>query len=147
MADEPINELVAFAADITAAFVAANKVGAGDLPGLLKSIHDALSAAASGSDVKALAEAKAPAVPIKRSITPDFIVCLEDGLRFKSLKRHLLTKYDLSPEGYRAKWGLPHDYPMVAPNYAVARSVLAKSMGLGHIRRTTEAARPAPPAT
>ena len=74
---------------------------------------------------------KEPAVPVKRSITPDFLICLEDGRKFKSLKRHLRTKYNLSPEDYRAKWGLPKDYPMVAPNYARARSDLAKQMGLG----------------
>jgi predicted transcriptional regulator len=76
-----------------------------------------------------------PAVPVKRSINPDFIVCLEDGKKFKSLKRHLRTQYEMTPEQYREKWGLPHDYPMVAPNYAAARSHLAKQMGLGQQRR------------
>jgi predicted transcriptional regulator len=76
-----------------------------------------------------------PAVPVKKSVTPEYLICLEDGKKFKSLKRHLRTHYDLSPEEYREKWGLPHDYPMVAPNYAAARSQLAKQMGLGQQRR------------
>jgi predicted transcriptional regulator len=84
---------------------------------------------------EALVEEARPAVPIKKSVTPDYIICLEDGKKFKSLKRHLRTHYDLSPEEYRDKWGLPHDYPMVAPNYAAARSDLAKRMGLGQRRR------------
>jgi predicted transcriptional regulator len=89
--------------------------------------------------VQAQPEALTPAVPVKKSITPDFIVCLEDGKRFKSLKRHLRTTYDLTPEQYRTKWGLPSDYPMVAPNYAKARSELARTMGLGQQRRKTAA--------
>jgi predicted transcriptional regulator len=80
-------------------------------------------------------EPQKPAISIKKSITPDFIICLEDGKKFKSLKRHLRTQYDMTPEEYREKWGLPSDYPMVAPNYAVARSALAKQMGLGQQRR------------
>jgi predicted transcriptional regulator len=87
---------------------------------------------------------KEPAVPVRRSITPDYLVCLEDGKTFKSLKRHLRTKYDLSPEDYRAKWGLPKDYPMVAPNYAAARSALAKNMGLGKGGRQSAEEAPAP---
>jgi predicted transcriptional regulator len=93
-------------------------------------VHRALSGVSSGAEA-AEAAPKEPAVPIRRSITPDYLVCLEDGRKFKSLKRHLRTKYNMSPEEYRAKWGLAKDYPMVAPNYAKARSDLAKQMGLG----------------
>jgi predicted transcriptional regulator len=107
-----------------------------DLPSLIAQVHKALLATATGS-VEKQVEAQVPAVSIKKSIHPDYIICLEDGKKFKSLKRHLRTKYDLSPEDYRAKWGLPADYPMVAPNYAAARSELAKSMGLGQQRRKT----------
>ena len=124
------SEVIEMTADIVAAYVGANSVAAGDLPSLIQSVHRALSGVAAGADV-AEAAPKEPAVPVKRSITPDFLVCLEDGRKFKSLKRHLRTKYNMSPEDYRAKWGLPKDYPMVAPSYAKARSDLAKQMGLG----------------
>lgn len=86
-----------------------------------------------------MVEEKAPAVSVKKSITPDFLICLEDGKKFKSLKRHLRTAYDMTPEQYRSKWGLPLDYPMVAPSYAEARSQMAKSMGLGNQRRKSTA--------
>jgi len=105
-----------------------------DLPGLIHNVFDALKKA-SGSGGAPAKEELRPAVPIKKSVTSDYIICLEDGKKFKSLKRHLRTHYDLSPEEYRDKWGLPHDYPMVAPNYAAARSDLAKRMGLGQRRR------------
>jgi predicted transcriptional regulator len=114
-------------------------VSAAELPNLIQSIHKAISGIGTG-ETEAPVEAKAPAVSIRKSINPDFLICLEDGRRFKSLKRHLRTKYNLSPEDYRAKWGLPKDYPMVAPNYAAARSSLAKSMGLGQGGR--QAAKP-----
>ena len=117
-------------ADIVSAYVANNSVDAADLPGLIQSVHLALAQIASGA-IEAEPEPQEPAVPIRKSITPDFLICLEDGRKFKSLKRHLRTKYNMSPEEYRAKWGLPKDYPMVAPNYAKARSELAKQMGLG----------------
>lgn len=117
-------------ADIVAAYVSNNSVSAGDLPALIQSIHKALTGIVTGVEPVEVV-VKEPAVPIKRSITPDFLICLEDGRKFKSLKRHLRTKYNLSPEDYRAKWGLAKDYPMVAPNYAMARSNLAKQMGLG----------------
>ena len=117
-------------ADIVSAYVGNNTVSAETLPSLIASIHAALSGVSNGP-VEAEPEPKEPAVPIRKSIAPDFLICLEDGRKFKSLKRHLRTKYDMSPEEYRAKWGLPKDYPMVAPNYAKARSELAKSMGLG----------------
>jgi predicted transcriptional regulator len=124
------SEIIEMTADIVAAYVGANSVPAGDLPSLIQSVHRALSGVASGVDATETAP-KEPAVPIKKSITPDYLVCLEDGRKFKSLKRHLRTKYNMSPEDYRAKWALPKDYPMVAPNYAKARSDLAKQMGLG----------------
>jgi predicted transcriptional regulator len=132
MQDQP--ELIAMTTEIVASYVAANSVAAAEVPGLIHSVHRALAAAAGAGPAEEPAP-KEPAVPIKKSITPDYLVCLEDGRRFKSLKRHLRSKYDLSPEDYRAKWGLPKDYPMVAPNYARARSELAKQMGLGQTAR------------
>ena len=128
------NELVELTADIVSAYVSNNTVVAADLPGVIHNVFDALSRASAASGQPAREELR-PAVPVKRSGTPEYIVCLEDGKKFKSLKRHLRTHYDLSPEEYREKWGLPHDYPMVAPNYAAARSDLAKRMGLGQRRR------------
>lgn len=122
--------VVELTADIVAAYVANNTVVAGDVPNLISDVFDALSKASRVSPGSTLEDLK-PAVPIKKSITDDYIICLEDGKQFKSLKRHLRTHYNLSPEEYRDKWGLPHDYPMVAPNYAAARSRLAKKMGLG----------------
>ena len=124
------SEVIEMTADIVSAYVGNNSVTAADLPGLIQSVHRALAGIASGSEAAEAAQ-KEPAVPIRRSITPDFLICLEDGRKFKSLKRHLRTKYNMSPEEYRAKWGLAKDYPMVAPNYAKARSDLAKQMGLG----------------
>ena len=128
MEDKP--ELLEMTADIVSAYVGNNTVAASELPGLIASIHAALSGVSNGP-VEAEPEPKEPAVPIRKSIAPDFLICLEDGRKFKSLKRHLRTKYDMSPEEYRTKWGLAKDYPMVAPNYAKARSDLAKQMGLG----------------
>ena len=121
-------------ANIVSAYVSNNTVVAADLPGVIHNVFDALSRASAASGQPAREELR-PAVPLKRSVTPEYIICLEDGKKFKSLKRHLRTHYDLSPEEYREKWGLPHDYPMVAPNYAAARSDLAKRMGLGQRRR------------
>jgi predicted transcriptional regulator len=121
-------------ADIVSAYVSNNSVSAGDIPNLINQVHTALIRVSSGQ-TEAPVEPLRPAVPVKRSITPDYIVCLEDGKKFKSLKRHLRTQYDITPEQYREKWGLPPDYPMVAPNYAAARSQLAKQMGLGQQRR------------
>ena len=123
-------ELLEMTADIVSAYVGNNTVSAETLPSLIANIHAALSQVTTGA-VEPEPEPKEPAVPIRKSIAPDYLICLEDGRKFKSLKRHLRTKYDMSPEEYRAKWGLPKDYPMVAPNYAKARSELAKSMGLG----------------
>lgn len=121
-------------ADIVSAYVSNNSVSAGDIPGLINQVHSALMRV-SGGQVEAAAEPLKPAVSVKKSITPEYIVCLEDGKKFKSLKRHLRTQYNLTPEQYREKWGLAPDYPMVAPNYAAARSQLAKQMGLGQQRR------------
>jgi len=124
------SELIETTAAVVAAYVGSNALAAAELPGLILSVHRAL--AGLGGEVEPMtATGKEPAVSIKRSITPDYLVCLEDGQKFKSLKRHLRLKYELSPEQYRTKWGLPVDYPMVAPNYAKARSELAKQMGLG----------------
>jgi MucR family transcriptional regulator, transcriptional regulator of exopolysaccharide biosynthesis len=121
-------------AGIVSAYVSNNSVPAAEIPALINQVHAALSRVSTGqNDVPA--EPLKPAVPVKKSITPDFIVCLEDGKKFKSLKRHLRTQYNVTPEQYREKWGLPPDYPMVAPNYAQARSQLAKQMGLGQQRR------------
>jgi predicted transcriptional regulator len=128
------NNYIELAADIVSAYVSNNSVAAADLPSLINSVHSALMNVSSGK-VEVPAEPLKPVVPIKKSITPDYIICLEDGKKFKSLKRHLRTQYNMSPEDYREKWGLPADYPMVAPNYAAARSQLAKQMGLGQQRR------------
>ena len=130
--------LIDLAADIVAAYVSKNTVSASELPNLIRDVHTALEKVASEPAEQAAEPAK-PAVPIRKSITPDYIICLEDGKKFKSLKRHLRTHYDLSPEEYREKWGLAHDYPMVAPNYARARSELAKKMGLGQKGRQSAA--------
>ena len=123
-------DLTSYATDIVSAYVAHNAIGADKLPELIGSVYAALSRA-SVHGVEPEKPELIPAISVKKSVTPDYIVCLEDGKKFKSLKRHLRTHYDISPEEYRAKWGLPRDYPMVAPAYAVARSNLAKSMGLG----------------
>ncbi|MDH2312740.1 MucR family transcriptional regulator [Methylobacterium brachiatum] len=119
--------------DIVSAFVSNNPVPAPELPGLIAAVHATLHGLSQPAAPPA--EELRPAVSVRRSIQPDYIVCLEDGKKFKSLKRHLRTHYNLTPEAYREKWGLAPDYPMVAPNYAAARSSLAKSMGLGHQRR------------
>jgi predicted transcriptional regulator len=126
---------VEIAADLLAAYVSNNAVRAGELPGLLTEIHGALARLANGASPAAALEVPTPAVPVKKSITNDFVICLEDGRKFKSLKRHLRTAFSMTPEQYREKWKLPSDYPMVAPAYAKARSTLAKKMGLGQKRR------------
>jgi predicted transcriptional regulator len=125
---------IGLTAEIVSAYVSNNTVASSDIPALINQIHSALVRVSSG-EAQSPAEPLKPAVPIKRSINPDFIVCLEDGKKFKSLKRHLRTQYGMTPEQYREKWSLPADYPMVAPNYAAARSQLAKQMGLGQQRR------------
>jgi len=127
-----------FTADIVAAYVSNNSVAAADLPALIEAVHRALGQL--GTPAAAPVEELKPAIPIKKSVTPEYIICLEDGKKFKSLKRHLRTSYGMSPEAYREKWGLPKDYPMVAPAYAAARSELPKNMGLGQSRKKAPAA-------
>lgn len=127
-------DLADMSAEIVAAYVAGHQVAPQDLPGLIKTVHAALRDISNAPSVT-VEPAQEPAVPIKKSVSADFIICLEDGKKFKSLKRHLRTRYSMTPDEYRAKWGLPHDYPMVAPNYAKERSNLAKRMGLGLARK------------
>ena len=126
-------ELIEMTAEVVSAYVSANQIDHQDLPALIETVFGALKSVSSAVD-GAVEPDLAPAVPVKKSVTPDYLICLEDGKKFKSLKRHLRTRYDMSPEDYRSKWNLPHDYPMVAPNYAKARSDLAKKMGLGTAR-------------
>jgi predicted transcriptional regulator len=125
---------LALTANIVAAYVSNNSVPISELSGLISQVHAALTQLAGGR-AEIGGEAMKPAVSVKKSVMPDHIICLEDGKKFKSLKRHLRAQYDMSPEQYREKWGLPADYPMVAPNYAQARSRLAKEMGLGQQRK------------
>lgn len=135
MGDSVANSnFIELTAEIVSAYVSNNTVSAGDIPALINQVHAALSRV-SGSPAEIPSEPLKPAISLKRSITPEYIVCLEDGKKFKSLKRHLRTQYNMTPEQYREKWGLNADYPMVAPNYAAARSQLAKQMGLGQQRR------------
>ena len=120
-------------ASIVSAYVKRNSVPSAELPALIGQVHTALTHVSSGYG-DALGDVLRPAVPVKKSIAPDYVICLEDGKKFKSLKRHLRTHHNLTPEQYREKWGLGSDYPMVAPNYAAARSRLAKQMRLGQQR-------------
>jgi predicted transcriptional regulator len=134
MSENTSGSYIELTADIVSAYVSNNTVSAGEIPALINQIHSALMRVSAGQ-IEAPAEPLKPAVAVKKSITPEYIVCLEDGKKFKSLKRHLRTQYNMTPEQYREKWALPPDYPMVAPNYAAARSQLAKQMGLGQQRR------------
>jgi predicted transcriptional regulator len=134
MDDANRSDLVGLTAEIISAYVSNNTVVAADLPGIIGDVHEALSKASQRIGPAEREELR-PAIALKKSVTPDYIVCLEDGKKFKSLKRHLRTQYSMTPEQYRDKWALPPDYPMVAPNYAAARSQLAKQMGLGQQRR------------
>lgn len=118
---------------IVAAYVSKNPIQSGDLSELIQDVHNALSNLNGETQT---VEELVPAIPVKKSITDEFLICLEDGKKFKSLKRHLRSKYDMTPEQYREKWGLPYDYPMVAPSYARKRSKLAKDMGLGRAGKT-----------
>ncbi|BCG97790.1 MucR family transcriptional regulator [Mesorhizobium sp. 131-2-1] len=136
-ADNKTDVLIEFTADVVSAYVSNNPVPLGDLPALIDQVHAALKGTI-GNVSAEMPEAQKPAVPIRKSVTPDYIISLEDGKKFKSLKRHLSTHYGLTPDEYRAKWGLPADYPMVAPNYAAARSALAKTMGLGRKPKAAE---------
>ena len=125
--------LLELTSDLVSAYVGNNPLASGDLPGLITNVHSALSGIA-GAGAEPVAEKPKPAVSIKKSLGHEYLICLEDGKPFKSLKRHLKTHYDLSPDQYREKWGLPADYPMVAPAYAERRSQLAKQMKLGQKR-------------
>lgn len=127
--------LVELTADIVAAYVSNHVVPVSDLSNLISDVHSALSNTSSPAPVVTAVEKPKPPVPIKKSVHNDYIICLEDGMKFKSLKRHLMTHYGMTPEEYREKWELPADYPMVAPAYAEARSRLAKQMGLGQGRK------------
>ena len=129
-------ELAELTADIVSAYVSNNPLPVSGLPDVIASVHASLSGL--GTPISPVVEPQTPAVNPKRSVTPEFIICLEDGKKFKSLKRHLSTDFGLTPDAYRAKWNLPHDYPMTAPNYAAQRSQLAKSIGLG--RKAVEVA-------
>ena len=128
------SNLTELTADIVSAYISKNTVRAEELANLISTVHSALSGVGKGNGAAAPEEKREPAVSIKKSITPDFLISLEDGKRYKALKRHLAGR-GLTPEQYRQKWGLPPDYPMVAPNYAAKRSELARSMGLGQKRR------------
>jgi predicted transcriptional regulator len=132
-------DLLTLTTEIVAAHVSNNNVNPSDLPALISSVHNALVSVGSGRSVAA--ERPQPAVSIKKSITDDYIICLEDGKKLKMLKRHLMSHYNLTPEQYRERWALPADYPMTAPNYAAARSRLAKKIGLGSKPRTGKAAK------
>ena len=126
----PRADLLRLATEVVASYVSNNTVGPDQLPELINSVHNTLMSVDGGA-ASAPEQPQKPAVPIRRSVQPDYIVCLEDGKKLKMLKRHLRTTYDMTPDEYRAKWSLPADYPMVAPNYAAQRSAFAKKIGLG----------------
>ncbi len=130
-----MSDFIELTADIVSAYVSNNSVPTSELPNLINDVHNALSRVGVGAALDIPIEPQKPATSIKKSVTPEYIICLEDGKHFKSLKRHLRTQYDMSPDQYREKWNLAADYPMVAPAYAEARSRLAKEMGLGQQRR------------
>jgi predicted transcriptional regulator len=125
-----LDDLLKMTTDIVSAYVGKNVLSTHHIPDLINAVHASLVGLRSGAGI-ASSEALTPAVPIKKSVTPDYIICLEDGKKLKMLKRHLRSTYAMTPEDYRAKWGLPADYPMVAPNYAAQRSEFAKKIGLG----------------
>ena len=127
------DDILKLATEIVAAYVSNNPIPVSEVPAMIKSVHGTLGSLV-GVSQSEVQTAQRPAIPIKRSITPDYIVCLEDGKKLKMLKRYPRSNFNMTPEEYRAKWGLPADYPMVAPNYAAARSQLAKQMGLGQQR-------------
>ncbi len=130
-----MSDFIELTADIVSAYVSNNSVPTSELPNLISDVHNALSRVGAGIAPELPVEPQKPATSIKKSVTPEYIICLEDGKQFKSLKRHLRTQYNMSPDQYREKWSLAPDYPMVAPAYAEARSRLAKEMGLGQQRR------------
>jgi predicted transcriptional regulator len=133
MSDAGAKNFVELTAGIVSAYLSNNPTPAAEIPNLISQVHAALQRVATGRP-ETPPEPVRPAVPVKKSVHPDYLICLEDGKRFKSLRRHLRTQYSMTPEQYRDKWNLPADYPMVAPNYAVTRSQLAKKMGLGQQR-------------
>jgi len=130
------NQLIALTSQIVAAYVSKNTIQPADVPNLISTVYQSLKAVARPQEQAQPIEELKPAVAIKKSVTPDYIICLEDGKKLKMLKRHLKTSYNMSPDEYRAKWGLPADYPMVAPNYASQRSALALKLGLGRRQGT-----------
>lgn len=132
--------LVELTADIVAAYVSNHVVPVAELAALIGDVHSALNNTSAPAPVAAVVEKPKPPVPVRKSIQDDYLICLEDGQKFKSLKRHLMTHYNMTPEEYREKWDLPADYPMVAPAYAEARSRLAKEMGLGQRRKRSAVA-------
>jgi predicted transcriptional regulator len=136
--------MIDLTASIVTAYVGHNQVALDSLPGLIKSVHDSFAGLGTATPI---ADAKPqPAVPVKKSVHPDYLICLEDGKRLKMLKRHLQTQYSMTPDDYRLKWGLPADYPMVAPNYAQQRSTLAKKIGLGQSKPAIPVDAPTPSA-
>lgn len=145
MDDQDSNDFLAEnAAHIVSAFVANNSVSAAELPHLIQAVHAALAALSAEPAAVEAPKQLTPAISVKRSVTPDSIVCLECGQKFKSLKRHLLSKHGLAPDEYRKKWELSYDYPMVAPNYALTRSAMAKEIGLGRAKVEAPKEPPAP---
>jgi predicted transcriptional regulator len=133
---QPTADYVSLSAEIISAYVANNSVSMNDIPALIGNVHQALRTIGEGSTKQAEPEKREPAVNPKKSVTPDFIISLFDGKKYKSLKRHIRTAHDMTPQQYREYWGLSHDYPMVAPNYAKQRSELAKALGLGQLRKS-----------
>jgi predicted transcriptional regulator len=134
------DDLLRLASDIVAAYVSNNPIPVAELPGMIKSVHATLGGL-TGSAPADVGSAQKPAINVKKSVTPEYIVCLEDGKKLKMLKRYLRSRYNLTPDEYRAKWGLPADYPMVAPNYAAQRSEFAKKIGLGRSAPATKGRR------
>ena len=132
--DLPETDILRMTAEIVAAYVGKNALATQQIPDVINTVYTSLTGL-KGGPRESTSEPPKPAVPVRRSVTPDYIVCLEDGKKLKMLKRHLRSRYNLTPDEYRARWGLPADYPMVAPNYAQARSRLAKEMGLGQLRQ------------
>lgn len=139
MSDESVreqddNNMLQMVTDVVSAYVSYNTISSGDIPELIRTVHTSLLDIQSPNVEEEKERAQKPAVPIRRSVQPDYLICLEDGKKLKMLKRYLRTQYDISPEEYRRKWNLPSDYPMVAPNYSAQRSNFAKSIGLGRRR-------------
>jgi predicted transcriptional regulator len=135
-----MDELIKFASDIVAAYVSNNPTPISEIPGMIKSIHATLGGL-SGRASAEMPTIQKPAVSIRKSISPEYIVCLEDGKKLKMLKRYIRSRFSLTPDGYRTKWGLPADYPMVAPNYAAQRSEFAKKIGLGRTKMSRSKSR------